>query len=394
MGAQRQRRYDVVVYGATGVVGRLVARYLAANAPAGLSWAIAGRDAAKLRVLRTTPPLATAKLSVIVAAADDDAALLELCASTRVVLSCAGPFDRVGRPLVAACVRSGTHYCDTTGEVTFMRHLVQDVHADAAARGVCVIPCAGFDCVASDLANAAVHNHADTTGREVDRVTVGFTIAPPLGFSTGGVASLFDMFGALQPGDLHPDVLLPRYLRRAVPAAYPGKRTVSFDRGWRMWAAPYPLCTTNEPMVRRSNFVAGRRAAAYREVTASRSLVAALFWLLLHAATAVACFVPAVRRPVLWLLAPGFGPSERILREGSFQIRAAAHATNGETIRATAEFVGGDGYTFTAVAACQVALALCAGEHANRAGVRTPTSALGLALQRRMEDAGYRLTTE
>ena len=143
-----QRPFDVVLYGATGFVGRQTAHYFADHAQ-GVRWAIAGRSAPRLEALRAD--LGAASPAIVVADADDAAALDTLAAQTRVVLSTAGPFARYGSELVAACVRQATHYVDITGETPWVRRMIDRHHEDAAARGIRIVPGCGFDSVPSDL---------------------------------------------------------------------------------------------------------------------------------------------------------------------------------------------------------------------------------------------------
>ncbi len=139
------RRYDVVLYGASGFVGRQTVAYFAQHA-GGLRWAVAGRNAAKLEAAR-----GAAKAGLIVADANDDDALAALAAQTKVVASTAGPFALYGSALVAACARHGTHYCDITGETPWVHELIDRHHDEAAARGTRIVPCCGFDSVPSDI---------------------------------------------------------------------------------------------------------------------------------------------------------------------------------------------------------------------------------------------------
>ncbi|MEV4047968.1 saccharopine dehydrogenase NADP-binding domain-containing protein, partial [Streptomyces sp. NPDC049744] len=148
------RPYDIVLFGATGFVGELTARYLAAHAPDGLRWAIAGRGEEKLRRLRERLTGATgtaADVGVLLADVSDPASLRELAGQARVVATTVGPYVRYGDALVAACAEAGTDYLDLTGEpefvdLTYVRH-------DARARetGARLVHACGFDSVPHDL---------------------------------------------------------------------------------------------------------------------------------------------------------------------------------------------------------------------------------------------------
>ena len=145
-----QRAFDVVLYGATGFVGRQTVAYFAEHA-GGLRWALAGRSAARLEAVRAECGPGAAGAGIIVADAQDAAALDQLAMQARVVLSTAGPFALYGSALVAACVAHRTHYVDITGETPWVRTLIDQHHERAAQDGTRIIPCCGFDSVPSDL---------------------------------------------------------------------------------------------------------------------------------------------------------------------------------------------------------------------------------------------------
>ncbi|HRC12685.1 MAG TPA: saccharopine dehydrogenase NADP-binding domain-containing protein, partial [Dermatophilaceae bacterium] len=121
MSERADRDLDIVVFGATGFVGRLTAAYLAGHAPAGTRIALAGRNRERLEEVRRALPGAAAAWEIVVADASEPATLGSLAARARVVATTVGPYARLGMPLVEACALAGTHYCDLTGEVLFVR---------------------------------------------------------------------------------------------------------------------------------------------------------------------------------------------------------------------------------------------------------------------------------
>jgi short subunit dehydrogenase-like uncharacterized protein len=174
------RKYDLILFGATGFTGRQAAVYLARHAPAGLRWAVAGRDRAKLESLGLTA-------DVLVADSADQPAIDTLAAQTRVVASTAGPFARYGTPVVDACVRHGTDYTDITGETFWVESLVAKYHGAAAAGRVRIVPCCGFDSVPSDLAAFLL-----ATRHSASRVRAYFQISGG-GLNGGTIASVANM---------------------------------------------------------------------------------------------------------------------------------------------------------------------------------------------------------
>ncbi|MDQ4006767.1 MAG: saccharopine dehydrogenase NADP-binding domain-containing protein, partial [Actinomycetota bacterium] len=137
-----QRDLDVVVFGATGVTGRRVAAYLAdRNAVTGARWAAAGREAARLRCVLEYDGVQAPE--VLVADVSDPASLAAMASRTAVVLNLVGPYTVHGRPVVEACVDAGTHYVDLTGEIPFVRQMVEQVHDRARDTGVKVVQACG-----------------------------------------------------------------------------------------------------------------------------------------------------------------------------------------------------------------------------------------------------------
>ena len=144
------RRYDLLLFGATGFTGRLVAGYLARHAPPGLRWALAGRNQGKLEAVRAELDAGTAP-AIVVGDALDAEAMTGLARDATAVCTTVGPYRRYGAALIGACAAAGTGYCDLTGEVPFVRDAIDRHHATARATGARLVPCAGFDSVPSDL---------------------------------------------------------------------------------------------------------------------------------------------------------------------------------------------------------------------------------------------------
>ena len=150
MTAKADRPYDIVVYGATGYTGRLVAEYLAHHYQGkGPKWAMAGRSAAKLAEVRDLIG-APADTPLITANSDDPASMQALAESTRVVVTTVGPYQLYGEPLLKACVEAGTDYADLCGEPAWMRQMVDQYHEAAKASGARIAFSSGFDSMRRD----------------------------------------------------------------------------------------------------------------------------------------------------------------------------------------------------------------------------------------------------
>src|SRR6478735_782078 len=154
MASRTDTELDVVLLGATGFTGALTAEYLAQHAPAGLRWALAGRNRTKLETVRARLAKldpALAELELIEADSSDRASLDAMVRRTKVVISTVGPYQQYGEPLVAACAEAGTDYVDLTGEPEFVDRMYVAHHAAAERSGARIVHACGFDSIPHDL---------------------------------------------------------------------------------------------------------------------------------------------------------------------------------------------------------------------------------------------------
>src|SRR5258708_16926945 len=151
------RERDVVLFGATGFVGRLVAGYLAGHAPDGLRIGLAGRSEQRLASIRDGLGAGAAAWPLLVADSTDQDAADKLAGATRVIATTAGPYRQLGLPLVQACATAGTHYADLTGELLFIRDSIDRFHKVAAGTGARIVHSCGFDSIPSDLGVLVLH---------------------------------------------------------------------------------------------------------------------------------------------------------------------------------------------------------------------------------------------
>ena len=190
-----KREFDVVLYGATGFTGRQTVRYFAEFAPPDLKWAIAGRSQSKLLSLKQKLNLG-ANVDVVIADSADQTSLDAMAASTKVVLSTTGPFALYGTPVVDACVRSSTNYCDITGESQWIRTIVDGYHDQAAGKKLKIVNCCGFDCIPSDLGVMMMVDAMKEQG--LDPEEIRYVMKDSLGGASGGTiarcAQCLDVF--------------------------------------------------------------------------------------------------------------------------------------------------------------------------------------------------------
>jgi short subunit dehydrogenase-like uncharacterized protein len=403
-----ERQYDLVLYGATGFVGRLTARYLAASAPPGTRIALGGRSPARLESLQSELGSAARSWGLVVADSFDQTALEGLARSATAVATSVGPYARYGHHLVAACAEAGTHYADLTGEVLFVRESVESLHDLASSRGARIVHSCGYDSVPSDLGVLLLHEKAATEGAGELTDTVLKARAKG-GLSGGTIDSARNQIDAvshdarLQAVAADPYALSPQ--RNAEPNLG-DEPDIFFPRRDPLlgeWVAPFVMGAYNTRIVRRSNALNGwvyGRSFRYREVMAFGSkpagaAMAAGVTGAVVAMTAAMAFHPAHRLLDRVLPAPGEGPSQKTMDRGRFHSEVHTATSGGRRMQAVIAADGDPGYKATAVMFGESALALAVdGEKLpDRAGVLTPATAIGSVLSGRLRTAGFTIET-
>ena len=270
------RELDVVVFGATGFVGRLVAGYLAGHAPGGVRIGLAGRSERRLAEVRAGLGAAGSAWPLLLADSADPVSLAALARKARVVVTTVGPYRARGLALVQACAEAATDYADLTGEVLFIRDSIDSCHDAAAAAGARIVHCCGFDSVPSDLGALLLHHaaRADGAGDMLD-TTLAVT-AMRGGLSGGTLASMMGQMEEMRASAERRRVVQDPYALSPDRAAEPGLGDER-DLGWarydgelRMWTGPWAMAGINTRVVRRSNALQGwayGRRFRYREVT-------------------------------------------------------------------------------------------------------------------------------
>jgi len=397
------RQYDVVVYGATSFVGQILCKYLVGRhgTDGDLSWAIAGRSASKLdEVARSTG----ADVPRIVADASDRAALQVLAASTQVVASTVGPYALYGSELVEAVVEAGGDYCDLTGEVQWMRRMIDDHQARAEETGARIVHTCGFDSIPSDLGTWFTQQRAiEQFGEPCVEVRMSVKGAKG-GVSGGTAASGMQMFEemAADPslrkvvGD--PYVLAPVDLRQG--PKQPGMSRPTRDDRFESWVAPFVMAPTNSAVVLRSHALLGQpwgRDFTYGEtmMTGDGLIGGVAAWGMtagLAAFTGVASFGPTRKLLGKVIPKPGAGPSEAKQQAGYFDLRFVGRTASGQEIRTKVTGDADPGYGSTAKMLGESATAFLDLDPATvGGGFWTPASAFGDALIERLEaHAGVR----
>ena len=384
------RRFDIVVFGATGFTGALTAEYLAHNAPAGMRWALAGRNMDKLSAVRARLGRACADLPLLRADSGDPASLREVAEATKVVITTVGPYIRYGEPLVAACATAGTDYVDLTGEPEFVDRMYLNYHEQAERSGARIVHSCGFDSIPYDLGAQFTVEHLP---EGVPIAVEGF-VRTNGSFSGGTYQSAIEILGRMRSASAVARERRRREgqsSRRAVKGVTGLPHHDEFGGGWVV-----PLPTLDPITVLRSARALDRYGPdfsyshylAIKRLPVLAGLVGGAGGLILLSQ------IPPVRKQLLKLKSSGEGPSEQQRANGWFRVRFAARA--GDAAGATAgdqeirtEVSGGDpGYGETSKMLAESALCLAHDDLPARVGQLTPAVAMGPALRRRLEAAG------
>jgi short subunit dehydrogenase-like uncharacterized protein len=401
-----QRAYDLVLFGATGFVGRLAAAYLAHHADR-IVWAVAGRDSRRLDALASQFAAGPNPPAVIVADSADAAAADAMAAQTRVLISTAGPFARYGDSVVDACVRHRTHYADITGETVWVRGLIDRHHARAEHDGTRIVPFCGFDSIPSDLGAFLLARHLQQAhGAPCAEVTAYFRMFG--GFNGGTLASNFERHARGDAAAGRDPFLLDPDPRRGFAEIEANRDPVAprFDPQLDAWVAPFIMGPINTRVVRRSAALLDQwgegygPAFRYQEYTRfSGPLTGAQATALSGAAAlfdAATGFAPTRALLERLLPVPGQGPSERLMARGWFETELIGRSADGQTARALIAFRGDPGNRATLRLLCESGLLLAGDAGAlpggsARGGVLTPATAFGETLVPRLRAAGFRI---
>ncbi|NJC73484.1 NmrA family NAD(P)-binding protein [Planosporangium thailandense] len=374
-----QRDVDIAVFGATGFTGALTAEYLAAHAPAGLRWALAGRNRVKLAALRDR---LGATAEIIEADVGDADSLRRLAEASRVVVTTVGPYVKYGEPLVAACAAAGTDYVDLTGEPEFIDLMYLRHHATAQRTGARLVHACGFDSVPHDLGAMFTVEQLppDHPIRLRGYVTAGGTI------SGGTLESAVTAFARMrQTAAAHRERQRrqgrdgPRRVRAV--AGRPG-----YDADAGAWVLPLP--TVDPQIVARSAQALDRYGPdfSYSHFVALKSPLAAAGLTAAVAGTFALAQLPPTRNLLLRLRPAGTGPTPAQREKGWFRVRFIGDSGDR---RVVTEVAGGDpGYGETAKMLAESALCLAYDPLSATAGQVTTAVAMGDALRVRLERAG------
>ncbi|KAG0201284.1 hypothetical protein BGX28_005836 [Mortierella sp. GBA30] len=423
------REFDLVLYGATGFTGLRTALYIARTYKQGVRWAIAGRSIEKLEQVReklVAVDPALSNLSIIKADASSAESLEAMTRKVKVVISTVGPFIQYGESLVAACVKTKTHYIDSTGESPFVHNIIKKYHKEALDKNIILVPQCGFDSVPSELGTKMV---VDFLRKEYNLATKSakLTVSKMRGAASGG--TLASVIGIIETRDGgfkamgDQNQLVPEEVASKVLPAKISIPKVFYDYDFKKWQTYFVMSSTNEKMVKRSHGLAieadgvgyGPQFTYQESMSVPGFLTACIATVgisLGGAALAIGPLRRFLQKNVL--PAPGSGPSDEDIEKSYFTIEvvgesdlpenvpgeaSSSNKSGDGSVKAIAVIEGGDpGYSETCRYLVEGAMCLVENEdrvrneNKIRGGVLTPAFALGQVLIDRLHNQNVKLT--
>lgn len=416
------RKYDVVIWGATGFTGRLITQYFCKNYPpcTGVTFAIAGRNEEKLMEVRLESGrvcnCSVAQVDIITASLSGEETLDRMAASAKVVLAAAGPFDVLGTPVVDACVRQGTNYVDITGETQWVRKIIDKHHDEAVRMQISIVPCCGFDCIPADL--GCYFMVSALRERQLVPKEVRFVMDDASGtFSNGTCSTMLHLLSSCSVQELaalmNPYCLNPRdeLGGLVMPCTDPfqfwrasDKTIPEFEKVLKCWTIPYIMQGIDCRLVNRANAVGdwmyGKDFVFSERMKVDNIVLAVVLSVFIPIIGLMMYF--SVTRSILrrFLPSPGTGPSVEVQRNGFFKIKLWGRGFN----TATGEFEiitggidamrGDPGYLQCSRMVSEAAMCLATKNVENEKtdlscyGVVPPSVAFGKSLLVRLSDIG------
>jgi short subunit dehydrogenase-like uncharacterized protein len=392
------KEFDIVIHGATGFTGRLVAEYMMARYPNagnadGIRWAMGGRSSDKLAAVRDEIG-APKDTPLVVTDTANAASLAQLMARTRLVLTTVGPYQLYGNELVAACSNSGVDYVDLCGEPAWMRHMIDAHEAQAKASGARIVFSCGFDSVPFDMGVFMLQSEfKQEFGHAASRIR-GRVRKMKGTFSGGTAASLKATMAAAatQAGVLdllkNPFSLTPGFIGPKQPSG--NKPMIDEALGSDVWVAPFVMAAINTRNIHRSNLLMAHTYGqdfVYDEMMITGSG---------EKGQAIANHVAADKSlggeggPQ-----PGEGPSKEERDNGFYDVLFLGEDAQGNTARVSVKGDRDPGYGSTSKMIAECAVCLLKQSSETGGGIWTPAPALGRDIITRLQaNAGLTFSVE
>ena len=393
----QKREYDIIIFGASGFTGKLVAEYLFKNYGVNkdLKWAISGRDFSKLEVIRSE--IADNSLPIIIADSNDQDSLNSITSKTKVICTTVGPYAKYGSNLVLSCVENQTHYCDLAGEVQWIRKMIDQYHEKAKSNGTKIVNSCGFDSIPSDIGVYYIQKQCQQKLKKTAKHIMMRVAGVKGGISGGTYASLSNVSKeAYKDRDVFKNVINPYGLNPVGEQNGLDKhdlRKIVFDKVSNNWIGPFVMAAINTKIVRRSHALIGYsygKDFMYEEATLNgkglKGMIKAYF-----SAIPLALLMSAKPKSLLkkvidtFLPKPGEGPSKKNRETGFFNLRFYIKLEDGSCFNAKVIGDMDPGYGSTSKMLAESAICLAKDSLPNSAGIITPSIAMGDAILNRLQ---------
>lgn len=373
------REFDLIVYGASGFTGRLVAEYLQnAYADTGLKWAMTGRNAEKLQTVAGEMGI-SGDVAIVTANSDDPDSLAALASRAKAIITTVGPYQLYGEPLLKACAESGTDYVDLCGEPAWMKDMIDRYDAPAKKSGARIVLSCGFDSIPFDLGVYHLQNHViEKHGGACSRIRC--RVRGMKGTFSGGTAASF--METMKRAQTQPEILDwlkdPFSLSPQSGAPQPPIHKPIEEPDLGSWATPFIMASINTKNVHRSNALLGYKYGKdfqYGEMVLTgpgeqgEKLAKGM-----AKANAFGDNPPK----------PGEGPSKTERENGSYDVMFIGDAPNGTRIVTSVKGDKDPGYGSTSKMITEAALALVQ-DVTGKGGVTTPAAVMADPLIRRLQ---------
>ena len=397
----QSRKFDIIIWGASGFTGRLVASYLFSKygTSGNLRWAMAGRNLNKLEMVRHE--VADETVSLVVADSNDEVSLEEMVKRTKVICTTVGPYAKYGSKLVVACIQNQVHYCDLAGEVQWMRQIIDQYNEAAKANETKIVHTCGFDSIPSDMGVYFIQREAKAKrGSRAQQIKM--RVAGMSGGMSGGTYASFSntMEEAKEDKNIFKVLTNPYGLNPIDEQVGEDKsdlRSIVFDKASQSWIGPFIMAGINTKVVRRSNILSGY---SYGEATIygkgfkgrMKGIINAIPMGLMMSAKPGSLLKRAVDAV---LPKPGEGPTKKQREDGFYNLKFYITLEDGSSAFAKITGDMDPGYGSTSKMLGEAAVCLAKDKLSNLSGILTPSIAMGDALLKRLEkNAGLTFSFE
>tara|TARA_B110000116_G_scaffold266518_1_gene277377 strand:- start:102 stop:1319 length:1218 start_codon:yes stop_codon:yes gene_type:complete len=393
----KSREFDIIIWGASGFTGRLVAGYIFSKygTNGDLKWAMAGRNLAKLELVRSK--VADKTVPIVVADSNDDEGLKEMVKRAKVICTTVGPYAKYGSKLVSVCIENQTHYCDLAGEVQWIRRMIDKHHESAVANQTKIVNCCGFDSIPSDMGVYFIQKISKAKKGQIAK-QIQMRVAGASGGISGGTYESLSHVNE----EAHKDKNIFKVLINPYGLNPVGEqegldkydlRTIVYDKASKSWIGPFIMAAINTKIVRRSNALSGYaygKDFRYDEATLSgKGLKGRVkgFISVIPIGLMMSAKPGSLLKRIIDKILPkaGEGPNKKQRENGFYNLRF--YITYEDGSKALAKVIGDmdPGYGSTSKMLSEAAICLAKDELSYLGGVLTPSTAMGDKLLSRLE---------